>query len=106
MQGVSGRQVHKGQDHVAIKQQSFAFARVGHIAELMGRNVELFGEDLPVACSLVEHEDEVGVLKNIRHLVRSQQVLDVLGNAGGRAAPLAEALPDLHRVGRGLFLTK
>ena len=69
---------------------------MGHIAELMGRDVELFGQNLPVAGSLVEHEDEVGILENIRHLVGSQQVLDVLGDAGGCAAPLAEALPDLH----------
>ena len=34
----------------------------------------------------------------------SQQVFDVLGDPGGRAAPLAETLPDLHRIGRGLFL--
>ena len=96
MQGVSGRQVHKGQDDVAIKQQPFAFAGVGHIAELMGRDVELLCQDLPVARGLVQHEDEVRIFKNIRHLVGSQQVLDVLGDPGGSAAPLAETLPDLH----------
>ena len=62
----------------------------------MGRDVELFGEDLPVAGGLIQHEDEVGVLENIRYLVGSQQVLDVLGDAGRGTAPLAETLPDFH----------
>ena len=69
MQGVSGRQVHKGQDDVAVEQQPLAFARVGHIGQLVGRDIELLGEDLPVTGGLVEHEDEVGVFKNIRYLV-------------------------------------
>ena len=72
----------------------------------MGRDIELFGQNLPVACGLVEHEDEVRIFKNIRYLVGSQQILDVLRNTCRRATPLAETLPDLHRIGRGLFLTK
>ena len=45
MQGVSGRQVHKGQDDVAVEQQPLAFARVGHIGQLVGRDVELFSQN-------------------------------------------------------------
>ena len=56
---VLGEPVHKGQDDVAIKQQPFAFAEVGHITELMGRDIELFGEDLPVAGGLVAHWEKI-----------------------------------------------
>ena len=43
--GVLREPVHEGQDDVAIKQQPLAFAGVGHITELMGRNVELFSQN-------------------------------------------------------------
>src|SRR5699024_8797366 len=33
--------VHKGQNHIAKEKQPFTFTRVGHIGQLMGRNVEL-----------------------------------------------------------------
>ena len=77
---------------------------MGHIAELMGRNTQLFGENLPVAARLVEHIHEVGVFKDVLHLAAGKQVLHVLGDACRDAAPLAEPLPNLHRVGGGLFL--
>ena len=47
--------VNKGQDHVAEKQQSLAFAGVGHIRKLMGRDVELLCEDLPITVRLIEY---------------------------------------------------
>ena len=47
--------VNKGQDHVAEKQQTFALAGVGHIGKLMGRDIELLCEDLPIAVRLIEY---------------------------------------------------
>ena len=41
--------VNKGQDHVTEKQQPLTFAGVGHIGKLMGRDVELLCENLPVS---------------------------------------------------------
>ena len=57
--------VNKGQNHVTEKQQSFTLAGVGHIGKLMGRDIELFCENLPIAVRLIEHINEVRILKNI-----------------------------------------
>ena len=34
----------------------------------MRGDIELFGENLPVAAGLIEHEDEIAVLKDVLHL--------------------------------------
>lgn len=60
--------VHKRQDGGAVEQKSLALAGVGHIGELMRRNVELLCENLPVASGLIEHIDEIAVLKNVLNL--------------------------------------
>ena len=72
----------------------------------MRGDIELFGENLPVAAGLIEHEDEIAVLKDVLHLAGGEQVFDILRDAGGNASPLAEALPDFHRVGRRLLLAQ
>lgn len=60
-------------------------------------------QNLPVTGCLVEHIDEVGVFEDILNLTAAQKVFDVLGDAGGDAAPFTETLPDLDAVGCGLF---
>ena len=70
----------------------------------MGRDVELLRQNLPVAGSLVKHIHIVGVFKDVLHLTAGEQVFDILGDARGNAAPLAESLPYLHRIGGGLLL--
>ena len=72
----------------------------------MRGNAQLLGENLPIPACLVEHIHEVGVLKNVLHLAGRKQVFDILRDAGGDAAPLAEPLPNLHRVGGSLFLSQ
>ena len=47
--------VHKRQNGIAIEQQTLAGAAVGDVGELVGRDVQLLGEDLPVAVGLIEH---------------------------------------------------
>lgn len=54
--------IYKRKNRAAIKKKPFAFTAVGDIRELMGRNIQLFGENLPVAGRLVQHEHIVGVL--------------------------------------------
>ena len=76
---------------------------MGDIGQLVGRDVELLGQDLPVTACLVQHVNEVAVFKDVFDLPGGQQVLDVLGNARRDAAPLPESLPDLHGVGGGLL---
>ena len=47
--------IDERQNHIAEKQQPFAFAGVGHIGKLVGRNIELLCEDLPVSVRLIEY---------------------------------------------------
>ena len=96
--------VHKGQDGGAVEQQPLALAGVGHIGQLVRGNTQLPGQNLPVTARLIEHIHEVGVFKDVLHLAGRKQVLHVLGDARGNAAPLSEPLPNLHRVGGSLFL--
>ena len=96
--------VNEGQDRVAVEQQPLALAGVGHIRKLMRRNVELLCENLPVASGLIEHIDEIAVLKNVLNLPAGQQVFDVLRDPGGDAAPFAIAFPDFDAVRSRLFL--
>lgn len=65
--------------------------------------MKLLCKDASVPCRLIEHQDKVAVLKDVLDLLRSQQVLDVLGNTAGYAAPFPEPFPDLHGIGGGLF---
>ena len=70
----------------------------------MGADVELLCENLPVSRRLIQHDDHVAVLENILDLTRRKKVFHVLGQPCGDAAPLAEALPDLHGISGGLLL--
>ena len=76
---------------------------VGHIRKLMRRNIELLCENLSVASGLIEHIDEIAVLKNVLNLAAGQQVFDVLRDPGGDAAPFTEPLPNLDTVCRCLL---
>ena len=70
----------------------------------MGRNTQLLGQDLTVTGCLVQHVDEVGVLKDILNFTATQQILDVLGDAGRNTTPLTEPLPDFHGISCSLLL--
>ena len=47
--------INERQNDIAEKQQPFALAGVGHIGKLMGRDVELLCENLPVSVGLIEY---------------------------------------------------
>ena len=47
---------------------------------------------------LVQHINEVRVLKDVFHLTAGKQILDVLGDSSGNPAVLSEALPNLHGI--------
>ena len=59
---------------------------------------------MPVAGCLVEHINEIAVLEDILDFSAGQQILDVLGDACGYAAPFSEPLPDFDAICCGLFL--
>ena len=73
----------EGQNDIAVEQQAFAGAGVGHIGQLMGRDVELLGEDGAVASCLTQHTDEVRVLKDVLYFLAGQQIFDILSNSSG-----------------------
>ncbi len=60
----------------------FSPLTVGHVGKLVRADVELFRQDGAVARRLVEHDDEVAVLKDVLHLAAGEQVLHILGDAG------------------------
>lgn len=47
--------IGKGKNDIPVKEQSFTFAGVGYIGELVRGNVELLGKNLPVSGGLVEY---------------------------------------------------
>ena len=65
-------------EKTAEKKQPLTFAGVGHIGKLMGRDVELLCENLPVSVGLIEHIHKVRILENIRYFRTCQQIFDVL----------------------------
>ena len=77
---------------------------MGDILHLLRGDVELLCKDSPVARRLIEHEDKIRVFKDILHFAGSKQILDVLRNGCGYAAPFSETLPDFNGIGGGLFL--
>lgn len=63
---------------------------------LLVGDIQAFTEYFAVAAGLVQQIDEIAVFKDILNPWGGQQVLDVLGDARGDAAPFAEAFPNLH----------
>ena len=63
---------------------------------LFGRDIQPLTENGPVAAGLVQQIDKVTVFQDVLNFRGTQQVLYILGDAGGDAAPLPKAFPDLH----------
>ena len=62
----------------------------------MGRDIELFRKDLAVARRLVEHDDEVGVFKDVLHLPAGQLLF-----FGSVILPFVDRFPtdlELYRI--------
>ena len=76
--GVLREVIDERNNHIAEKQKALAGAGMGHVGKLVGRDVELLCEDLPVSVGLIEHIHKVRVLKNIRYFGTCQQIFDVL----------------------------
>ena len=96
--------VDKRDNHIPVKQKPLTGIGISDIRKLVRGNIQLFRQNLPVSCGLVEHVDKITVLKNILNLPRRKQVFHVLGNAGRDTAPFPKAFPDFHTVSRRLFL--
>lgn len=51
------------------------------IRKLMRADIQLFCKNLPVTYCLVQHIDEIRILKDIFDFLGSKQILNVLGDA-------------------------
>ena len=69
----------------------------------MWADIQLIRQNLTITGCLIQHINEVAVLKNVRHFAGRKQVFHVLGDAGGNTAPFTKSLPDFHAVGRCLL---
>ena len=58
--------------------------------------IQPLAEYPPVTAGLIQQIDEIAVLKDVFNFGRGQQILDILGDARGNAAPFTEPLPDFH----------
>ena len=96
--------IDEWENDIAIEQQSFAFTGMGDIGQLVRRDIQGTGENLPVASSLVQHDDKVRVLKDILNFPAGQQVFHILGDTSRATTPLSEPLPDFDRICCRLFL--
>ena len=54
----------------------------------MWADIQLIRQNLTITGCLIQHINEVAVLKNVRHFAGRKQVFHVLGDAGGNTAPL------------------
>ena len=63
--GVFREAVYKGQHHVPVEDKPLARFGVGYILHLLRGDVKLLCKDSPVALCLIEHEDKIGVFKDI-----------------------------------------
>ena len=66
--------------------------------------MELFCENVSVSGCLIEHIHKIRVVKDVLDLLRRKQVLDILRDSRGNAAPFTETLPDLSGILRCLLL--
>ncbi len=97
---------YKGDNHIPKEQKPLAGAGMGHIGKLVRGNPQLLRQNLPVSLGLVQHVDKIRVFKNILNLTGGQQVLHVLRQAAGYAAPFPEPFPDFHAETSGLAFQK
>ena len=70
----------------------------------MRRNVQPLCQNTSVIACLIQHIDEIRVFEDVGNLRGTKQVFDILGDAGGQAAPFTESLPDFYGVGGCLLL--
>lgn len=96
--------VNKRQDCVAVEQQPLTGTTVRDIGQLVGRDVQLLRQNLPVAVGLIEHIDKVAVLENVRYFRACEQIFHVLRNRCGQSTPFTKTLPNFNGISGGLFL--
>lgn len=90
---ILGEVVGEGNQISSAANQSAASRHIGDVPQLGVRDVQQFGQLLPVSGALVEHDQELGVGQHQTSGVGTQQLIHILRHAGDQAVVLTDALP-------------
>lgn len=90
---ILGEIVGEGNQISCAADQAAARRHIGDVSQLGVRDVQQFGQLLPVSGALVEHDQELRVGKHQAGRIGAQQFVHVLGHAGDQAVVLTDALP-------------
>ena len=101
--GIGREIIRKRQNDLIVADQTFTGSAVGDKLHLLWTDVQLFGKNITVAGSLIQHIYKVRVVEDVFHFGTGQQVLDILRNAGRNTAPFTKSLPDFSGIFRRLF---
>ena len=73
--GILREAVNKRDGGVPEEQQPFAGIGMGHIGKLVWADIQLIRQNLTVTGCLIQHINEVAVLKNVRHFAGRKQIV-------------------------------
>lgn len=92
---IPGETVGKGYQIPGAADQAAARRHVGDVPQLGVRDVQQFGQLLPVGGALVEHDQKFRVGQHQAGRIGAQQFVYILRHAGDQTVVLADALPEL-----------
>lgn len=91
---ILGEVVGKGHQIAGAANQTATSRHVGDVPQLGVRDVQQFGQLLPVGGALVEHDQEFRVGQHQAGRIGAQQFVYILRHAGDQTVVLADALPE------------
>ena len=92
--GAVRERIGEGHKLAAAADQAATGGHVGNVAELRVRDVEEFGQFLPVSGTLVEQDEKFRVCQHQAGGIGAQQLVYILRQAGDQPVILANALPE------------
>lgn len=92
---IPGEAVGKGHQISCAADQAAARRHVGDVPQLGVRDVQQFGQFLPVSGALIEHDQKFRVGQHQAGRIGAQQFVYILRHAGDQTVVLADALPQL-----------
>lgn len=90
---ILGEVVGEGNQISCAADQSATSRHIGDVPQLGVRDVQQFGQLLPVSGALVEHDQKLRVCQHQPGRIGAQQLIHVLRHAGDQTVVLADALP-------------
>lgn len=103
--GILGELIDEGHDGAAAFQQTVTGGDIRDVSHLVVRDVQEFGQSLPVLAGLIEHHKELTVAQHGSGGVALEKILHILCDTGGAGSVLAHPLPQGEQeVGAVLML--